>query len=235
MRLNCCALFCFNSEEKISKMGTAMVEKSMGGDIKEKRPTRDNVTPVGSTKWLALNTIDYTDAEGAKRKWDYATRTTKRNMDKADAAVIVPILRSKLSRTVETILVEQYRPPIDQFTLEFPAGLIDDGEDAATSALRELKEETGYVGTVNEDFQSMMLCMSPGLCDEAIKIVVVDVDMDLEENKNPKQCLEEGEHITLKRVELFDGLKELMQKETTKMPISLLYSFALGLEIGRKR
>ncbi len=45
------------------------------------------------------------------------------------------------------ILVEQYRVPLGKYCLEFPAGLIGDdteGEDALTSALRELEEETGY-------------------------------------------------------------------------------------------
>jgi ADP-ribose pyrophosphatase len=45
------------------------------------------------------------------------------------------------------ILVEQYRVPLGKYCLEFPAGLIGDeteGEDALTSAMRELEEETGY-------------------------------------------------------------------------------------------
>ena len=33
-------------------------------------------------------------------------------------------------------------------TIELPAGLMDPGEDAATAALRELKEETGYTAQV---------------------------------------------------------------------------------------
>jgi 8-oxo-dGTP pyrophosphatase MutT (NUDIX family) len=40
-------------------------------------------------------------------------------------------------------LVRQYRPAVEDFTLEFPAGIIDAGEDAATTACRELLEETG--------------------------------------------------------------------------------------------
>ena len=35
--------------------------------------------------------------------------------------------------------------------IEVPAGLVDAGEGAAESAVRELKEETGYVGTVDKD------------------------------------------------------------------------------------
>jgi len=36
-------------------------------------------------------------------------------------------------------------------TIELPAGLMDPGEDAATAALRELKEETGYTAQVGRD------------------------------------------------------------------------------------
>jgi ADP-ribose pyrophosphatase len=41
-------------------------------------------------------------------------------------------------------LVRQYRPAVEGFTLEFPAGIIDEGEDAADTARRELLEETGF-------------------------------------------------------------------------------------------
>lgn len=34
--------------------------------------------------------------------------------------------------------------------IEVPAGLIDEGETAEEAAVRELKEETGYVGKVTE-------------------------------------------------------------------------------------
>jgi 8-oxo-dGTP pyrophosphatase MutT (NUDIX family) len=41
-------------------------------------------------------------------------------------------------------LVRQYRPAVEAFTLELPAGLVDPGEDPATGCQRELLEETGY-------------------------------------------------------------------------------------------
>lgn len=48
-------------------------------------------------------------------------------------------------------------------TAEFPAGLMDEGEDAATTALRELHEETGYHGDgVSVRMVSPVLVKDPG-------------------------------------------------------------------------
>ncbi|MEZ5262133.1 MAG: NUDIX hydrolase [Acidimicrobiia bacterium] len=45
----------------------------------------------------------------------------------------------------ETLLVRQFRPAIEDWLLEIPAGLRDKpGEDPAETAARELIEETGY-------------------------------------------------------------------------------------------
>lgn len=42
------------------------------------------------------------------------------------------------------LMVEQYRPAVRQITLEFPSGLLEKGELAQQTALRELREETGW-------------------------------------------------------------------------------------------
>src|SRR5665647_350492 len=41
-------------------------------------------------------------------------------------------------------IVRQYRPALEQFTWELPAGLVDKGEAAAETCRRELLEETGF-------------------------------------------------------------------------------------------
>lgn len=45
----------------------------------------------------------------------------------------------------EILLVRQYRPAVESFTLELPAGLLEVGEDPAEAAQRELAEETGFI------------------------------------------------------------------------------------------
>jgi ADP-ribose pyrophosphatase len=42
------------------------------------------------------------------------------------------------------VLVQQYRPVVARWTIEFPGGLRDPGENPEIAAGRELKEETGY-------------------------------------------------------------------------------------------
>lgn len=42
-------------------------------------------------------------------------------------------------------IVHQYRPALESFTWELPAGLAEVGEDIAEGCRRELREETGYL------------------------------------------------------------------------------------------
>jgi 8-oxo-dGTP pyrophosphatase MutT (NUDIX family) len=42
-------------------------------------------------------------------------------------------------------IVRQYRPALEEFTWELPAGLIERSEDPADACRRELLEETGYM------------------------------------------------------------------------------------------
>lgn len=55
------------------------------------------------------------------------------------AVVIVPLLDDG-----QVLLERQFRYPVQQVMIEFPAGKIDPGEDRLLCAKRELLEETGY-------------------------------------------------------------------------------------------
>lgn len=58
------------------------------------------------------------------------------------AVVILPLFEDG------TLLLErQFRYPLNQVFIEFPAGKIDPGEDPLACAQRELREETGYTAS----------------------------------------------------------------------------------------
>jgi len=74
-------------------------------------------------------------------------------------------------RAGEILLVRQYRYALGEETLEIPAGKIDPGEDPESCARRELREETGYDGTLKclGAFYS-----SPGFTDEIMFIYLAE-------------------------------------------------------------
>lgn len=53
---------------------------------------------------------------------------------------VVPVLPGPAERF---LMIRQYRQGLGAFTVEFPAGLVERGEEPAQAAARELEEETG--------------------------------------------------------------------------------------------
>ena len=135
---------------------------------------------------------------------------------------------------LETLLVKQYQPPVDCITIEFPTGLIGTGETPQDAVLQELREEMGFVGEKCKVVPqvSREVCMSPGLTDESFHCVLKEVNLDNPYNHGtPKGKLLDGEHVTVKQVDLKEGVKKMLDNGKG-MPIMGLYLFALGLKLG---
>lgn len=59
------------------------------------------------------------------------------------AVMVVPLLEDENGQ-LRVVLERQFRYPVGQVMVEFPAGKLDAGESCLDCARRELREETGY-------------------------------------------------------------------------------------------
>jgi ADP-ribose pyrophosphatase len=102
---------------------------------------------------LTFGRITYRDPEGAERTWETAERLTRPKDCDLDAIGVAAILQdpAKPDDSPRILLQKQWRAPVDKVVIEVPAGLMDPGETPAECAIRELKEETGYVGKLFKD------------------------------------------------------------------------------------
>ncbi|MHA2333523.1 MAG: NUDIX domain-containing protein [Candidatus Hodarchaeales archaeon] len=139
----------------------------------------NKITNLHSSSWLSLKEASYTNKLGQDSTWQYVERVGN------------PVAVTMIVRSVNTgyiLLIRQHRVPIDAEQIEFPAGLVDDGETIEEAALRELKEETGYEAKVEKI--SPLLPKSAGLTNEVTTLVFcstdetnkVDSEMEIQED-----------------------------------------------------
>lgn len=85
-------------------------------------------------KFLRCIMIKYIDSSGIIREWESFERVNCNGI-----VIIVP-----LTDDGRVILTRQFRPPLNRYVVEFPAGLNEKGDLLDEAAKRELIEETGY-------------------------------------------------------------------------------------------
>lgn len=91
--------------------------------------------------------------------------TTREYVMHQGAVVVIPVLENG-----DLIFERQFRYPLRQTFLEFPAGKIDPGEDILNTGRRELLEETGHTASEWRYLGVMHPCI--GYSNERIEIFV---------------------------------------------------------------
>jgi ADP-ribose pyrophosphatase len=116
--------------------------------------------PIGSEKLFEGNflkmvrdTVELPDGRTATREY----------VLHPGAVMVIPLLDDG-----RIVLERQYRHPVRDVLIEFPAGKLDAGEDRLLCAKRELLEETGYAA--REWALAGMLNLAVGYSDERIDI-----------------------------------------------------------------
>lgn len=104
-------------------------------------------------------------------------------------------------------LVAQYRHAVDEVLYEIPAGIIEQGENAAEAAVRELQEEIGYKPGILMELNT--LYTSPGFSDEE---VILFYATELEQSELPQ---DDDEQIDVEKFSLAE-IKELIEQGKIK-------------------
>ncbi len=101
----------------------------------------------------------------ASRNDDGSSLTAVTHTVRPNGVTIYSLLEDKV------VLVRQYRYPLGGYVYEFPAGLVEPGEDIADAAVREMYEETGLVFAPIASPFSRPYFSSVGMTDESCCLV----------------------------------------------------------------
>ncbi|KAF2737586.1 hypothetical protein EJ04DRAFT_430686 [Polyplosphaeria fusca] len=197
-------------------------------------PNEPNVTaidalPASEARWIEFQKISWNDQAGKSRVWEAASRKT-RGKSGVDAVAISTVIRHP-NRSPSTIIILQYRPPVDAICVEFPAGLVDEKETPSDASLRELHEETGYQGKLK--YISPTIVSDPGMSTANMQLATVEVTLK-EGDKEPEQALDDGEFIERVVVPLDDLYSRLIKySDEGKKVDARLWHWAAGLHFAK--
>ena len=129
----------------------------------------NGIKKLTDNRFLNLYELDATFRNGSRAPYYVASRRKTADTIKAathdclaDGVILYGVYGDAKDKVV---LIRQYRYPIDGYVYEFPAGLVEPGEDFMNAGIREMFEETGLefepIGTAKPFY------MTVGMTDES--------------------------------------------------------------------
>lgn len=133
-------------------------------------------------------TFPYYMASRAKGPEELKMNSLERE-DHPDGVVIYSLYGEKKDKVV---LIRQYRYPLGGYIYEFPAGLVEPGEDFHAAAIREMKEETGltFVPQKVDGMYERPFYTTIGMTDECCSMV-----FGVSEGTISREGLEDSEEL----------------------------------------
>jgi len=143
--------------------------------------------------------LEYRDEKGVIRGWEAVERVNCNGI-----VVIIPVTKEQ-----DLLLIRQFRPVLNSYVIEFPAGLNDKGESLLDAARRELIEETGYT---SETFELMAEGpVSSGLSTEILTVFLAREALPVSPALRGKYPVEETESIELVRTPLTSAYETIAE------------------------
>lgn len=174
--------------------------------INEEKTMKSDMIYEGKILNLRVDTVELPNKKYSKREI----------IDHSNAVGIIAITEND-----EMIMIQQYRKAVESVLLEIPAGLVELNEEPKETALRELKEETGYIAKqIEYVFDGYS---SPGFTNEKLSFFVAK---DFEKAMTD---LDEDEFIDVQIIPIEDLLNKVESCEIvdTKTITAILYAARL--------
>ena len=133
-------------------------------------------TKLTDNRFLNLYELDASVRDGSHIQYFVSSRCKSEEALKAtsghrnaDGVILYGVYGEKKDRIV---LVRQYRYPIGDYVYEFPAGLVEPGENVMQAGIREMYEETGLTFTPRDGGSYCRpFFTSVGMTDESCALV----------------------------------------------------------------
>lgn len=122
---------------------------------------------------LRIDTVELPDKKYSKREI----------VEHPGGVAVIPVTEDGC-----VILVKQFRKAVERFLYEIPAGKLELNEEPRETAIRELKEETGYAA--NKLTYLYEFYTSPGYCNEKIYLFLGEDLVEGESDPDPGEFIE---------------------------------------------
>ena len=185
-----------------------------------------NIEKQTDNKFLNMYNLKYhNDKTGKDFNYFVASRNDEDTLvaktgdhSKANAVMMIPMFEND-----DLVLIKQFRPAINDYIYEFPAGLVDENESIEDAMKRELFEETGlnivdYTRMVKPSYTSA------GMSDESLSIYLCDVEGEIS-----TEYKEENEDIEVVIVKMADA-KKFIEENNVAIKASLAMSFLYAMD-----
>lgn len=184
------------------------------------------ISQVTQNKFLNLYDLEIENKAGRPGIYHVASRASSSEAlklvtreNKPDGVIVYALYGEKKDRVV---LIRQYRFSIGDYIYEFPAGLVDEGEDFHEAGIRELKEETGlsFHPIEADPLFTRPYFTTVGMTDESCAAVYGTADGVLS-----RDGLEEGEEIQTILADRTEILRILREENVSIMCAYMMMHF----------